>query len=85
MLQHPCIQTAPDVILYDFACSLSEYCRNRESGYFQNTRFYHNKFHGFSHKCTIAFSCGKLRGLKTVLVSGSNLRVLHKILKLQRS
>ena len=59
-------ETAPDVILYDFACSLSEYCRNRELGYFQNTRFYHDVFHGFSHKCTLAFSCGKLRGFKTV-------------------
>jgi len=27
------LETAPSTVLYDFACSLSEYTRNRESGY----------------------------------------------------
>jgi hypothetical protein len=31
--------SAPAVIIYDFACSLSEYCLNRESSFFANTRY----------------------------------------------
>lgn len=56
------LENAPELILYDFACSLSEYCKNRESGYYQNTRFCHDIFHGFTHKCSQAFRCDKLLG-----------------------
>ena len=31
------LATPPKVVFYDFACSLSEYVKNRESGYFRNT------------------------------------------------
>ena len=60
------LECPPDIVLCDFACSLSEYTHNRKSGYFQNTRFYHDVFHDFTHKCTQAFRCDKLRGFKTV-------------------
>ena len=43
-------EVPPDVVLYDFACSLSEYVHNRESGFFASTRFYHDIFHGFTRK-----------------------------------
>ena len=33
------LEEAPGIIFYDFACSLSEYTHNRESGYFKKTRF----------------------------------------------
>ena len=49
------IEKAPDVIMYDFCCGLSEYVHNRESGFFNNTRFFHNVFHSYTHKCTPAF------------------------------
>ena len=52
--------------IVQFCCSLSEYTHSRESGYFQNTRFDHDVFHGFTHKCTPAFRCDKLRGFKAV-------------------
>ena len=57
---------APDDILYDFACSLSEYAKNRESGYFSKTRFFHDIFHGYSHKCTKSFRCNRLLGFDAV-------------------
>jgi hypothetical protein len=57
---------APDDVLYDFACSFAEYSKNRESGYFANTRFFHDVFHGYSHKCTKAFRCNRLLGFNSV-------------------
>lgn len=53
---------APEEIFYDFACSLSEYNHNRESGYFSNTRYYHDVFHGFTHKCSKGFRSDRLLG-----------------------
>jgi hypothetical protein len=32
------MESAPAVIIYDFACQLAEYCRNREPAFFANTR-----------------------------------------------
>ena len=60
------MENPPEVVFYDFACSLSEYAKNRESGYFQNTRFYHDYFHGYTHKCTSAFRQDTLAGFKPV-------------------
>ena len=54
------LEEAPDHILYDFACSLSEYCHNRESGYYKNTSFFHDVFHGYTHSCSRAFRCDRL-------------------------
>jgi len=54
---------APHIILYDFACSFDEYARNRESGYFCCSRFFHDIFHGFSHKCGSCFRCERLVGM----------------------
>jgi len=56
------LPTPPEEIFYDFACSLSEYNHNRESGYFKNTRYYHDVFHGFTHKCSKVFRCDRLNG-----------------------
>ena len=43
------LKKAPDVIFYDFACSLSEYCLNREPVIFKATRFFVDKFHIANH------------------------------------
>ena len=45
------LSNAPLEIFYDIACQYSEYCLNKEPQYFQNTRFWHDLFHGISHKC----------------------------------
>ena len=57
---------APDDILYDFACSLSEYTKNREAGFFAKTRFFHDVFHGYVHKCSSAFKCNRLLGTNAI-------------------
>ena len=45
------LEVAPDIVLMDFACGFEEYGLNREAGYFANTRFYHDIFHGYTHNC----------------------------------
>ena len=63
------LKVAPQVIFYDFACSLEEYCFNRESGYFGNTKFYHDIFHGLSHSCSRAYNSKVLSGVRGVNTS----------------
>jgi len=54
---------APKTVFYDFACSLSEYTQNRESGFYKDTRFFHDIFHGYSHKCSAAFRSSRLNNI----------------------
>ena len=54
----------PKIVFYDQECSVSEYVKNRESGFFKNTRFYHDILHGFTHKCCPTFRCSTLNGLE---------------------
>ena len=42
-------QSAPDVIVYDFACALQDYCLNREPYFFRNSKFLVDRFHWFNH------------------------------------
>ncbi|XP_047144680.2 uncharacterized protein LOC124818179 [Hydra vulgaris] len=60
---------APDDLFYDFACNLSEYCKNRESQYFSKTRFFHDIFHGYTHKCSNAFKYNRLTNSSQVNTS----------------
>ena len=60
---------APDSIFYDFACSLEEYCLNRESQYYKNTRFFHDVFHGYSHTCSSVYSSRRLLDFRSVNTS----------------
>ena len=60
------LETAPESILYDFACSLSEYAHNRESGYFKYSSFYHDAFHGYTHLCCSCFRCNRLETFDAV-------------------
>ena len=57
-------QTAPSVLFYDFGCSLDEYNLNRESGYFQNTRVYHDLFHSYNHVCSSVYKSVRLPNLR---------------------
>uniref|UniRef100_A0A7M5UHH5 HMG domain-containing protein n=2 Tax=Clytia hemisphaerica TaxID=252671 RepID=A0A7M5UHH5_9CNID len=59
----------PDVVLYDFGCQLDEYCRNRESGFFCCTRFFHDIFHGYNHVCGSTFRCDRLNGFHVMNTS----------------
>lgn len=58
------LECAPEVIFYDNACQLSEYCLNREPAFFKNTRFFHDCFHGFAHKCAKTFRSARLPSLQ---------------------
>ena len=58
------MERAPEVVFYDNACQLSEYCLNREPAFFKNTRFFHDCFHGFTHKCAKTFRSARLPSLK---------------------
>lgn len=42
-------ETPPEVVIYDFACSLQEYCLNREPEFFKNTKFVFDAFHWPNH------------------------------------
>eukprot|EP00111_Clytia_hemisphaerica_P020287 TCONS_00059786-protein len=53
----------PEIIFYDNACQLEEYSLNREADFFRITRFYHDHFHGFAHKCSCMYSCMGLEGM----------------------
>jgi len=56
----PIFQYPPKVIFYDFACSLEEYCLNRESGYFKNVKFFTICFMAIA---TIARQCTAVKEL----------------------
>ena len=53
------LQTAPQELFYDFSCSLSEYTLNREPKFWRNTRFWHDVFHSYTHKCGANY-CSRL-------------------------
>ena len=41
--------SAPKVIIYDNACSLHQYCLNRDPEFFKNTEFYIDRLHWDNH------------------------------------
>lgn len=60
------LENPPEQIFYDFACGLEEYGLNRESGYFLNTRIFHDVFHGYKHKCSAVFRFNRLDNVEKV-------------------
>ena len=51
---------APEVIVYDYACQLQEYCLAREPTYFRNTVFLVDRLHVKNHtKCSECFDMGE--------------------------
>lgn len=60
------LEKPPSIIYYDFACSLEEYFLNRENGYVKNTRFYHDIFHSYNHKCSSVYKSQNMKGLDYV-------------------
>ncbi|KAI0778784.1 hypothetical protein BD413DRAFT_601469 [Trametes elegans] len=41
--------TAPEIIIYDFACQLAPYCFTREAEFFAHTRFFIDELHAQGH------------------------------------
>ena len=60
------LEVAPEIIYYNFACSLEEYCMNREAGYFKNKQFFYDIFHGYNHTCSKIYSSKNLIHLNSV-------------------
>ena len=58
--------TAPEELFYDFAWQLNEYCLNREPKFFRCTRFWHELFHGLTHKCGKCFKSTRVCGMSGV-------------------
>ena len=58
--------TAPTEVFYDFACQLEEYCLNREPDYFMSTRFFHDIFHGYTHKCPEVYKSQRIASLQSM-------------------
>ena len=63
------MEIPPKCIFYDHAFSLSEYVKSRESGFFKNTRVFHDVFHGFTHKCLTSFRYADLNCFSQVNTS----------------
>lgn len=51
------LRKAPEVVIYDYACNLHEYCLNRSPEYFKHTMFVIDNFHWGNHtSCCFGYS-----------------------------
>lgn len=57
------MKTAPAVVFVDFACQAEESSLNWLGEFFRHTRWYHDTFHGYAHKCSSRFSCKGLHDI----------------------
>ena len=57
------METPPNEVFYDFSCQLEEYALNREPMFWRGCRFYHDIFHGFSHKCPFVYMSRRVPSL----------------------
>ena len=56
----------PEEIFYDFSCQLEEYSLNREPNYWKQCRFWHDVFHGYSHKCSYVYKSQHISSLQSI-------------------
>jgi hypothetical protein len=64
---------APEVVVYDFACQLHEYCLNREPEYYKHTLFVIDKLHQWNHSdCSLAYRDSVTFGYWTIYMGGRN-------------
>eukprot|EP00890_Picochlorum_soloecismus_P003353 jgi/Picsp_1/4018/NSC_01530-R1_protein len=67
------LKEAPKIVIYDFACSLMDYCLNRAPGYFKHTLFFVDKFHWVNHvSCARTFNIREHSEDKFVVSSTGN-------------
>ena len=76
----------PDAVFFDWACKANESSLNWAGGYFRDTSFYHDVFHGVAHKCPPCYDSRRIprfAGLNTSLMEQVNsyLQPLRGILK----
>lgn len=62
-------RTAPEIVIYDFACKLATYCFTREARYFRHTRFLIDELHAHDHK-----HCGQACLASNVMAYDSRVR-----------
>ena len=63
---HTYMPEPPNEVFYDFACSASEYSLNREPAFFKRTRFFHDIFHSYNHKCASTYQSSRIGTLQHV-------------------
>ncbi|CAC5390300.1 unnamed protein product [Mytilus coruscus] len=72
------LEYAPEEVFYDCSCQFDmfeKYCLNREPGFWENTRFWHDLFHGYSHKGPFCYKSQRicqLQGLNTEICEQFN-------------
>jgi hypothetical protein len=59
-------EVPPTAIFYDFACASEESALNWLPDYFKDVSFYHDVFHGMTHKCGNRFRAKRLDNLKNL-------------------
>lgn len=62
-------RTAPEIVIYDFACKLATYCFTREARYFRHTRFLIDELHAHDHH-----HCGQASLASNVMAYDSRVR-----------
>ncbi len=67
-------EKAPKVILVDFSCGAEESSLNWAPEFFMNTSFYHDIFHGYTHKCTDRFKCDRVE-----ILEGMNSSIMEQV------
>ncbi len=63
------LDKCPNELFYDNACQTEEYCLNREPQFWLNCRFFHDIFHGFSHKCPYVYMSQRITSLARINTS----------------
>ena len=79
LVQH--FQSAPRVVIYDFACAAHEFALNRAPAFFARTQFVVDRFHWRGHSaCSEGYSMDhyeRLRGLNSQAAEQSNSRMVR--------
>lgn len=65
-------ETAPSVVIYDFACQLAPYCRSREPEFFKDTLFVIDEMHANGHS-----SCSQACFLSNYMQTRPNLLAVN--------
>ena len=60
---------APKAYFMDFACGCEDFALNYLGKYYQDTEFFHDIFHGYSHKCSQRYNSRRLQTLRAINTS----------------
>ena len=74
------LERAPRIVIYDFACSLMDYCLNRAPNFFKDTLFLVDKFHWYNHvACARSFDIRMYREYSEVKSRTRNSQACEQI------